>query len=194
MTASIEITAASQRLQAIASKDPNRYNMNGVYFNCKHAVATNGHMLVMRKKADNEPSNVLVTFDSAKPAKHTFDVFNALPNGEHVATFSSTKAKVDTAPTFPQYDQVLPKEWTAENTVTLTLDPNFLLAIATAISGGKCREGVTLQFNPKTGGPILVTSGDEEKHDTIGVLMPIRNNISEETGTLPHQILAKLRG
>lgn len=54
----LNIPAEFVALQKIASKDAvTRPNISGVFFNCTYAVASDGHAMVRRKKAEGMPEN-----------------------------------------------------------------------------------------------------------------------------------------
>lgn len=172
MTEQFEISRESQALMACASDDGKRFNLNGVYYNCKHAVATDGHKMVVRQKEENEPANTLVRFKSGKQkGKLPGGIFVPATGNTVINPLTTETAEVSSEVDYPDYKQIMPRD---PGSVRITINAEYLMQIAQALSAyGKSDRAnhVTLQFNPDNLGPIVVSGCDSK---AFGIVMPVR--------------------
>jgi len=170
-------------LQNAASDDVSRYNINGVYFNEKVAVATDGHIMAVRKKPDDirnaMPDNLIVNFDCKKIKDESRLWEQNNKRLTHVTSPKNIGTVVEDA-TYPDYKVILPT--LGSNAISITIDHKLLSRLAMAINSlDKKDAGITLQFNPNEQGPILVSGSDKE---VIGIIMPMRHE-----GASPSEVL-----
>lgn len=171
----IRISTESQRFQIATSKDEGRYNMNGVHFNSKHVVATNGHYLVMKRKAEGEPDNVNLKLSKLK-AKGK-DEFHAIGSGKFASDSGAIAETLESQ--FPDYETVLNYTKT-ENTVRVAINPRYLWEIAQAFGVDKLAQGfLTLEIPlPTDGKPVrdgITVAADES---AVAVLMPGKTDVT----------------
>ena len=62
-TTTMTVTARNQALQHVALQDDLYSHLRGVHFNNRHAIATDGHMVVIARKHQSEPENTTIEFD-----------------------------------------------------------------------------------------------------------------------------------
>lgn len=176
----------------VSSKDPTRINICGVLIRAKKdkvtLVATDGRMLFERTtKGPCPDGEFMLDLDAVKVLKCIFkevkhadeipatvndrgDMFVGLEFGAKV---SIPKLQGD----YPKYETVIP-EYVAGTTVGITLNAEYLLAIAEAFKAGEKRGslGITLEFDPTSPlKPCLVHGCD----GAVGVVMPIRADKSK---------------
>jgi hypothetical protein len=170
----IRISTESQRFQVATSKDKGRYNMNGVHFNSKHVVATNGHYLVMRRKAEGEPDNVNLKLSKMK-AKGKNE-FHAIGTGKYASDSGAIAETLDSE--FPDYNYVLTHVKT-DNTVRVCINPKFLLEISQALGvdgkGGLITLEIPLPTNGKPVSDGITLAVDES---AVAVLMPAKTEVT----------------
>jgi DNA polymerase III sliding clamp (beta) subunit (PCNA family) len=176
----IRISTESQRFQIAASKDEGRYNINGVHFNSKHVVATNGHYLVMKRKAEGEPDNVNLKLSKLK-AKGKNE-FHAIGTGKFASDSGAIAETLDSE--FPNYETVLNNVKT-QNTIRVGINPKYLWEIAQAFGVDKLAHAfLTLEIPiPNNGESVsegITVAADES---AVAVLMP-GNTITEPCNVL----------
>lgn len=179
----ISITKQEQAMQAIASDDTTRFNINGVYFNSKHIVATNGHALALRKKSESQKlENALVEFKNPKlkgkgPDAETYNLIsNGL--GQYVGNNPANVINsVTNEITYPDYKAVLPEKL---GSIEICLDVHLLMKLATAldINNGKSAF-VRIVVNPDNLTAPMIVAGETPSQE-LGILMPIRLKNPEE--------------
>lgn len=167
----IIIKKEEQALQFAASKDKTRYNLLGVYSNGTHLMATNGHILAIRKKSTELPTNTLITFKSGKLKEDTeayshFDgQFIGKSNLANIAT-------VEKDISYPDVNLVFKDAESKDYKNTITFDFAKLQALVSALAlNSKDIQSVTLQ---STGEPLDAILVGSEESDTVGVLMPLK--------------------
>lgn len=174
-TKSYQIPAEYQRLQLAASKDKYRHNLLGVYFNETEVVATDGHIMAIRKKVEDNPNgcplpeNQILKFSSPKPKKRNMDLFQ--PVGEKLVCAETGETAELVEGQYPDYKKVVPT--ISEEYVSISFNADLLSQLVEAITLNKSRGGTccTLQFNPKTPeAAILVTTDDDRSK---GIIMPM---------------------
>ena len=165
------LSYSTMRLQAVASTDATRLNINGIYLNGKVAVATDGHCLAIAKKNDEDtlPTGI---YKVGKPTKDVryfgSDSFETISEekttyGEHGTPITKNDSQ------FPDWQQVMP---TSEVVTKVSIDLKLLTKVYAAIGGlsdSKCQV-ITLHITENALSPILVTSTTK---DAIGVVMPL---------------------
>lgn len=179
-----------QRLQITASKDESRYNLCGVHFYEKHAVATDGHILAVRRKPESAkrmPENENLVFNSPKAKKRLNDVFTRIPNSNDYFSLAHEVAKSRDCE-FPDWKQVVPE---FKQPFTIHLSAGLLNRLVEALRPDKRWDnGCSLTFetapNEKKK-PMLVTTEDFE---CFGVIMPmIPEEGSKEAVKLMNEVL-----
>lgn len=172
----LSINRTSQKLQSIASDDETRGGITGVHFNDRHVVATNGHMLVMRKRDADEPSGVTLNFDTASPkGKDPVFSYVELPATKRLVN-ETTGGKAEINPyNYPDYAQVLPKGYHEQNTTTVCIDAKYLLDLAKVLMTRAKDARVTLSIPHDGRGPIVVCGDDT---NAVGILMPCKVSAS----------------
>ena len=180
MEPTITITPQSQRLQLAASQDVGRYNMSGVYYDERCAVATNGHILALRKKDEEEPTNTQIQFAKAKRTNaQRLSILEQLRDSEHYASRDGVQAQA-VGSEFPNYMVVVKDAVLATNTHTLHLDVKLLTQLAEALGAEGKKYPVSIQINlDKPTAPLVVRV--QEERDAVGIIMPMRGEGSVAT-------------
>lgn len=166
-----------QRLQHAASKDETRFNIFGVYFNGAHAVATDGHIMAVRRKSEeNMPENTILRFASPKAKKRICHAFEK--TGSKYIGISQNELAETIDGRYPAWKQVLPE--ISPNSVSITFSAALLNRLVNAIGSNFDQNGCVLTFDPsKPTAPMLVTTDERE---CFGVLMPMRGEGDPESG------------
>ena len=185
---SFTVSKEVQLLQHIASDDRYRENISGVYFNCKSAIATNGHAIVARKKSQHDTAtNKIIAFEKPKQKKQPvpFETFLAadIPSVTHVSASGSARV-VDSQ--FPACDQVIPH---GDVKATITFDPKLLAEMVKAMGDPK---SITLEIRDVTT-PIIVSS-DQSGPNVAGMLRPMRRPENEKTHVNGYDAIVRLIG
>lgn len=161
------------KLQSIASKDEFRANLTGVYFNGTEAVATNGHMMIVKKTSHIDllsdealPHNRIVKLP-AKPDKNKFKKIWVDNKGINSITPKDSVEFIDMP--FVDYQEVI-KGVGEKVAMTVTLDADYLLALAKALNDGSKRNLVTLEIE-SADKAVKLTGSDSYAY---GILMPAR--------------------
>ena len=158
-------------LQNAASDNKTRWNLTGVYFNEEVAVATDGHILAVRKKPENikaeMPDNQVIKFEQKKVKEKTYAWEINNKRVTHSVVPKNIGNVLDDV-TFLDYKKVFPR--LESDAVTVTFDHKLLAKLVKAING-ETKDAITLQFNLNEMGPILVSGSDKE---AIGIIMPMR--------------------
>jgi DNA polymerase III sliding clamp (beta) subunit (PCNA family) len=172
----IGITSRNQALQACAYKSRDQYdreNLQGVHFNSKHAVATDGHKLVLARKAAGEPDNVTIKFSKPVQSGKKESEFYTPCQGHYVGLDpKNVGRKVDGE--FPDYLAVVrPSEG---YNLQISLNAELLLQLAEALNHGSEAKGqfITLELKVEhetSTSPIIVAGS---RQDAVGILMPAR--------------------
>ena len=202
-TTTMTISAKNQALQAIAHPDSDRLAISGVHFNSKHVVATDGHKMIIARKAEGEPENCNIQFDSAKQAgsKTDREFYQPLTTSTYKLVGSHSTSNVATVleqNDYPDYTCVLPRK-DAHYNLSFGINAEYLMQIAKALNYGQNKNKlgyVTLQLEvdikecgddkrlPAICSSILVSG---VRDDAVGIVMPMR------TESEPLPILNKLR-
>lgn len=172
----ISISKRNQALQACAYKtsDKNNYQaIQGVHFNSKHVVATDGHQLVIARKAAGEPDNVTIKFNKPVQAGKNEVEFYTPCQGNFVGLDpKNVGQKVD-----GDYPDYLAVSTPAEGyNLQISLNAELLLKLAEALNRGSEAKGqfITLELKVEhetTTNPIIVAGS---RQDAVGILMPAR--------------------
>lgn len=179
----ITVTTDAQSLQHAASKDDSRFNLLGVYFNSKHAVATNGHIMAIKVK-DTEldtPHNQILKFASPKQKTgkgFTMEVFEPVSNGFVGINGKQSAEKIEGQ--YPDYLQVVPKALSENTHYILSFDVTELQNLAQALDAEASYKSkiVVLAVPKQENNAIVVLSGNEAK---LGIMMPCRTKDTLET-------------
>lgn len=182
-TDNFTVTAKNQRLQLAASTDMTRYNITGVYFNERHAVALDGHRMVVALKDECETlTDTIVQFRKPKMRYNKRQVYGgetyvAVPNTGQFAgsNFPENNCSI-TDGRFPDYKLILDTvPAPSDSTVQVNFDIKHLIALADSLRDEqfKSTQTVTLTFDSKDDtAPILITTNG--RNDAFGLLMPMR--------------------
>jgi hypothetical protein len=182
-TQNITVTTDAQSLQHAASKDGSLINLLGVYFNSKHAVATNGHIMAIKVK-DAEldtPHNQILKFASPKQKAgkgFTMEIFEPVSNGFVGINGKQSAEKIEGQ--YPEYMQVIPKVLSEETHYVLSFDVTELQNLAQALDAeAGCKSKIVVLAVPKQeNDAIVVLSGNKAK---LGIMMPCRTKYTLET-------------
>lgn len=187
----ITITPHTQRLQSIASEDAGRYNICGVYYDAKVAVATNGHALALRTKDADEPTNTQVQFDKAKrTGSQQLNILERIGDSTHYASRGGVQAQVIDSE-FPNYMTVVDEATRATNTHTITLNAKLLVQLVEALGAERKDYGVTLEVNlDKPKAPIVVMRS--QSREGVGLIMPMLKDYDSGNGVSPIAQLKQL--
>lgn len=169
----IKIEKTLARLQHASSTDKTRPNLTGVYLNCTEAVATNGHIMAIRKtdklpQSDDDgrlPKNRIVRF----PKRLAKDKHSALYVDDKGINHGNPQNSVEFIDgQFPDYQMAIPKEH--KEVVKIALSAELLLQLAKALGAEDKRHVVTLSIaGPES--PVFVTGDCPESR---GIIMPCR--------------------
>jgi DNA polymerase III sliding clamp (beta) subunit (PCNA family) len=190
---------AALSLRHVASDEPGRFNLSGIYLTSSNAVATDGHILATVANVDPEPgmnegerliSCIIGRDDAAalekalpKPSRFDphaspcaeLDVAAANVNGHIPVTVGTTAFKIEKVDAqFPDYQQVMPK---GEPVFRVSFDLELLERLAKVIKASsdspKKTQSVVLEFygDEETGKPTMV----KPENDSLACYdMPIR--------------------
>ena len=168
----ISIMADSQSLQHAASKDKCRPNLNGVYFDCNHVVATDGHILAIKIKDPelDTPGNCILKFDSPKQKgfkNRPLEDYEPTSSG-YVGIFGKQSVEVIDSE-FPDYKVVFPEGISEETHQIVGINAELLMKLAMALDADK--KILTHAIPKEDKKPILAMSGNETK---LGAIMPCK--------------------
>jgi DNA polymerase III sliding clamp (beta) subunit (PCNA family) len=196
----------------VASKDATRYVLNGVQFAHGLAVATDGRSLVAAiataedDDADREaivPTRAMLAgFKAGRGRSSVLPrlVINPKPENE-AATVTITDKEFDQTTVkeidgnFPTFEQVF--EDHTKHTLKVGLNVKLLANIAKALG----QDQIVMHFDPEGfkssphsldnlyGLQIYITSNDENRGDTVGILMPLR---ASSDGLVGNRVLAEV--
>lgn len=164
------VTKEVQALQAGASKDKYRSNIQAVHLNCKFATVTDGHKAIRRKlgEVDVLPGNTLLKFSSAKQkTKYGSECLTDVGGGKLLGVAGTVAEVIDHQ--FPNVDQIIPQEFEAP--VTVCLSAKLLKEIADVMGANNGRVTLCFDSNRAESSPIIVGSNDAS---SIAFLMPCR--------------------
>lgn len=173
MTYSIPKTFA--RLQHAASKDTTRYNICGVYFDEKNAVATDGCLMAILpvSSCDQDaklPTGKIVKFPATLKDKNQINL-EVNETGINLSSPADSIELIENAQ-FPDYNQVIPDE--SKSDFAVVIDAAKLLRLAQALGELPKKAFVKLHFNSKEPGMAIRVTVSTGK--AFGVLMPGKFN------------------
>lgn len=174
---SFTITREEHALMNVASTDAARMRLRGVHFNSRVAVATNGHVLAIRKKSggDDAPSNVTLALPTNPKGKGN-PIYSQV--AERFVDTNGNVAEPVTQGEFPDYSQVIPMP--AEDDLIVSFDATELMRLASALNPdarAKDSRSITLRINRSDPSAVVtVIGGDAE---SFGVLMPYRKAMGD---------------
>jgi len=190
-----EITKEIQRLQFASSLDATKYNLTGVQFEDKIAIATDGDILAIRKTEETEPKNTNIQFNNATQFNSKgfgLELYQELGEKQLCGTINPKNTAINNGKIkFPDYRQVIDAEQGA--TASITIDINKLYQLCKALDERTGRTklknigvGVTLQFDSKDQyKPVLASMNDQ----SIGFIIPMRLDDKTKAKNLYAEIL-----
>lgn len=179
-------------LQLAASNDSTRFNITGVKFEKNVAVATDGHILaVIQKDGSTTAEDCIIAFDKAKQkSKQMFEVYTEVGNavvGELHPTNTAVALPPETE--FPNWRAIIPARAPKH---IIKLDAAILLRLAQALGANPKQAHVTIEFDESEDSPMIVQSiGRDASVNAVGIIMPIRSEVSKGTG---YERLKRLAG
>ncbi len=186
----MKITKEDRRLQHACAgpKEGGRYNLDGVHFNEKFAVATNGKILAIRRKTSEGIDNTNLKFkkaDSKKDTTYTEEISHEDINGERYKRFTAESEKKCDATEmvtgrFPDFGYILENAHNQTIKTRIRIDAAELLKLAKALSNG---ENTCVEIEITESGEILIVTGSGSG---VGVIMPVTSGDTKE----PHKELA----
>lgn len=194
-TTALLVTSNAQAMQEVAYKSKDKYdreNLQGVHFNGRHIVATDGKKMIVAAKGGNEPSNVTLKFSKAKGSSDQA-FYRALPDTNTlVDTLDARNTAKVCDGEFPDgYLDVMRDCAKADYDVQVTINVGYLMQLAKALTCDAIADDqvncVTLQLSTKESGKAILVVGS--RPDAVGFLMPLRDSGTEQT---PHKILKSL--
>lgn len=169
----MNITAPEQAMMNLTEDNVTRPYLRGVFFNCKHVVATTGTALVVRKKrSDCGIDNQVIKFNKKTMVKTSLSFFDEVGNNLISKSDSTnTGEKVDLSGyPYPDYERLLyaEKDNHSTNATEIRIDANLLQRLVLALGCSKKDAIITLSV--RDSGAILVSRDSDE--ECIGLIMP----------------------
>jgi len=170
----------------VASDDPTRLNITGVYIVAKEnkvtLTATDGCMLLTREFAGNWPDGEYTLRREELPAlkallkesKHIQEIECAITadKGLLLGSFAVKVTLAAMSDQYPDYKRVIPSY---EQPCAIAFDAEFLAAIAKCLQDGDRRHQsrVIIEFDPKDPDRPVLVHGFNPDTAGVGVIMPL---------------------
>ncbi len=187
----IKITKEDRQLQHACAdpRDGKRYNIHGVHFNEKFAVATDGRGLAIKKKTSTVDDK---TIQFSTPYSKGDTEYTESDEGKALLSINAGR-KCDTAEIleerFPNYKRVIQEAKEKKTKFRIKLNAEVLLNLARALADKKYKEKsmyVEIDIPEGDGEDSFVIKGSGPG---IGIIMPV---FGGEPTPSPREILARM--